>query len=266
MSAAAYQIVTLRGAVPRQPGFRGRRSSAPCRPRCSARSARSFTRMCWRSLIPDGAEIELRLPRAPARILARATRRMRRPGWRSTGSSPRRNGARPFASPTAAFATSGSKGDLIAVDWPIMPFADTEQAEQLQREPRAQAGEDLRPRISGRSRSSPPRRRCGSLTPDLDRLAALDANAVIVTAAARRCGLRDPRVRPKTRPARGPGLRNGASHHRAVLGGAARKDLARLASALSSAAASCSASCADDAVTIAGLAVPFLEGMLRLAA
>ena len=183
-------------------------------------------------LIPDGAEIELRF----------ATQTGPHPGagpcdacGRLGGAEPassRRARARPFAWRTAACGNVRREGDLIAVDWPVMPFVERRSGRCAGGVPRAAAGEDASSRTFGTIAVFASEEDVRELAPDLERIAALEANAVIVTAPARRSDFVIRVFAPKLGLAGGPGLRNGASDHRAVLGGAARQDLACLASAL----------------------------------
>ena len=155
------------------------------------------------------------------------------------------------------------KGDLIAVDWPIMPFADTEEAEQLQRSlgrrPERTFASDF-----GTIAVFSSEEEVRDLTPDLDRLAALDANAVIVTAAGRDADFVLRVFAPKLGLPEDPVC--GTAHRIIVPFWAEQLGKTSLVShQLSQRGGELFCELRNGAVTIAGLAVPFLEGMLRLA-
>ena len=101
------------------------------------------------------------------------------------------------------------------------------------------------------------------LTPDLDRLAALDANAVIVTAAGRRSDFVLRVFAPKLGLPEDPVC--GTAHRIIVPFWAEQLGKTSLVShQLSQRGGELFCELRNGAVTIAGLAVPFLEGMLRL--
>jgi PhzF family phenazine biosynthesis protein len=156
------------------------------------------------------------------------------------------------------------EGDLIAVDWPVMPYTDLDQidalAESLGRRPERTFSSTFGTIAVFASEAD-----VGELNPDFGRLAELAANAVVVTAPARRADIVIRVFAPKLGLPEDPVC--GTAHRIIVPFWAGRLGKQSLVShQLSARTGELFCELRGDAVTIAGLAAPFLEGAIRLAA
>ena len=186
---------------------------------------------------------------------------MRRPGWRSTIFAPARASSL-CGSRTAVARRVRADGDLIAVDWPIMPFADVDRLEALEqslgRRPESTFEADF-----GVIAVFASEEEVRELAPDLQRIAALEANTVIVTAAASRSDFVIRVFAPKLGLPEDPVC--GTAHRIIVPFWAKRLGRTSLVShQVSARRGELFCELRGDVVTIAGLAVPFLEGVIRL--
>ena len=211
-------------------------------------------------LIPDGSEIDLCFatptgshPGAghATHAAAWAALHRLRPGTRELA----------FRLGDGGRRVARAEGHLIAVDWPIMPFSDVDQVDVLEdslgRRPEQtfeatfgtiavfQSEEDVR-----------------TLAPDLDRVARLNANTVIVTAPASRSDFVVRVFAPKLGLPEDPVC--GTAHRIIVPLWAKRLGRNSLVShQLSERTGELFCELRKDAVTIAGYATPFLEGTIR---
>ena len=214
-------------------------------------------------MVPDGTEVELRF----------VTRNGPHPGaghathaaaWVAL------NRIRPGARELAFRLESGelrhvrAEGDRIAVDWPVMPFSDLDHIDALEaslgRRPETTLASSFGTIAVFASEAD-----VGELAPNLDRVAALEANAVVVTAPARRSDFVIRVFAPKLGLPEDPVC--GTAHRIIVPFWAERLGKKQLVShQISPRTGELFCELRNDAVTIAGLATPFLEGALRLAA
>jgi predicted PhzF superfamily epimerase YddE/YHI9 len=153
-------------------------------------------------------------------------------------------------------------GDKIAVDWPIMPFGETDEidalAAALGRRPVQTFGSAFGAIALYASPDD-----VADLAPDLDRVARLDANTVIVTAPASRSDFVIRVFAPKLGLPEDPVC--GTAHRIVVPLWAERLGKTSLVShQLSARTGELFCELRRDIVTIAGLAAPFLEGVIRL--
>jgi predicted PhzF superfamily epimerase YddE/YHI9 len=153
-------------------------------------------------------------------------------------------------------------GDMISVDWPLMPFSDVDEIDRLEkcfgrRPERALAApfgvtavfsseDDVR-----------------EIVPDLARIASLEANAVIITAPASRSDFVVRVFAPKLGLPEDPVC--GTAHRIIVPFWAERLGKTSLVShQLSARTGELFCELRNDVVSIAGLAALFLEGTIRL--
>jgi predicted PhzF superfamily epimerase YddE/YHI9 len=153
-------------------------------------------------------------------------------------------------------------GEMIAVDWPIMPFTDTDQidtlAEALGRRPAQTFGSSFGTIALYASPDD-----VADLAPDLDRVRRLQANTVIVTAPATRSDFVIRVFAPKLGLPEDPVC--GTAHRIVVPLWAKRLGKTSLVShQLSARTGELFCELRRDIVTIAGLAAPFLEGVIHL--
>jgi len=263
MSVSAHQIVTYASEP-----FRGNPAYVVTLDRPVAGSVQSsvcaqLNQDVIAVLIPDGSEIDLRYatptgahPGAGHATHAAAWVALNRlrPGLHELGLRLEDGGVRQVR----------AEGDLIAVDWPIMPFADVDHLTVLEQ------SLGLRPERTfkaafGTIAVFESEDDVQTLTPDIDRIAGLDTNAVIVTAPASRSDFVIRVFAPKLGLPEDPVC--GTAHRIIVPFWAERLGRKSLVShQLSARTGELFCELRKDAVTIAGLASPFLEGVLRLAA
>jgi predicted PhzF superfamily epimerase YddE/YHI9 len=157
-----------------------------------------------------------------------------------------------------------AEGDRIAVDWPVMPYADGEVAEALAdslgRRPERVYEADF-----GTVAVFPAEEDVTELAPDLERVARLDSNTVIVTAPGSRSDFVIRVFAPKHDLPEDPVC--GTAHRIIVPMWAERLGKKSLVShQLSGRTGELFCELRGDVVTIAGRAAPFLEGVIRVAA
>lgn len=155
-----------------------------------------------------------------------------------------------------------SDGDLIAVDWPIMPFSVVDRIDALEaclgRKP-----DSTLEATFGTIAVFPSEEDVRELAPDLAHIAELDSNAIIVTAPARRSDFVIRVFAPKLGLPEDPVC--GTAHRIIVPFWATRLGKkALLSHQVSARTGELFCELRKDVVTIAGLAAPFLDGFIRL--
>jgi PhzF family phenazine biosynthesis protein len=155
-------------------------------------------------------------------------------------------------------------GDMIAVDWPVMPYADADQIDALQKSLGRRPDKTLASAF-GAIAIFAAEEDVRDLEPDLELVARLDANAVVVTAPADRSDIVIRVFAPKIGLPEDPVC---GTAHRIVIPFWAKQlgKNALVSHQLSARSGELFCELRDDTVTIAGLAAPFLEGVVRLSA
>jgi PhzF family phenazine biosynthesis protein len=157
-----------------------------------------------------------------------------------------------------------SDGDLIAVDWPIISYTDVDQRDALEESLGRRPARTLASAF-GTIAIFDSENVVKDLAPNLDLVARLDTNAVVVTAPAQRSDFVIRVFAPKLGLPEDPVC--GTAHRIIVPFWAERLGRTSLVShQLSARSGELFCELRKDAVTIAGVAAPFLEGVLRLSA
>jgi predicted PhzF superfamily epimerase YddE/YHI9 len=151
---------------------------------------------------------------------------------------------------------------MIAVDWPIMPFSAVDEVDALEQALRHRPERTFSSSF-GTIALYPSAEDVAALAPDLGRVAELGANTVIVTAPASRSDFVVRVFAPKLGLPEDPVC--GTAHRIIVPYWAQRLGRTSLVShQLSPRTGELFCELRGDVVTIAGLAAPFLEGVIRL--
>jgi PhzF family phenazine biosynthesis protein len=153
-------------------------------------------------------------------------------------------------------------GEIIAVDWPIMPFSAVDEIDALE-QALGHRPERTFSSSFGTIALYPFAEDVAALAPDLGRVVELGANTVIVTAPASRSDFVVRVFAPKLGLPEDPVC--GTAHRIIVPYWAQRLGRTSLVShQLSPRTGELFCELRGDVVTIAGLAAPFLEGVIRL--